>query len=154
MEKESKKELGIKTGIFVILVMVVLGVSYQISTYNDSQVYEKYKSMSAPEIDKLVVNWDYKDMQRNIDKYEGNLIKFNGIVCDKESAGGGKYYLEICGIEHYPRYRDGDGYNGRFYAIYDGPNLLQRDKLTMIGVVLDLATNDRPVVQLVKAYVW
>jgi len=101
------------------------------------------RSLSKEELNLLVVDWEYKDILRNVSEYKGELITFRGDITKVETISENHYVLVVSA--------DGDMF---FVEWKSKDRLLVGDDIRVYGEVEKiievgsmLAPNPYPVVQ-------
>ena len=87
------KKVGIGFGIVILsfFVLVAIGASMMPdSEYPDEIDYDK---MSNDQLSAMAVDWDYRDLLRNIDNYENHIIFVDGTVTKTQRDMGS---LTLC----------------------------------------------------------
>ena len=112
--------IGLGIGVVVGAMFLVVGVSYYLA---QSEV-SPYRSLSESELNALAVNWEYDDMLRNISKYQGKIIRFEGEVLSAEQAGTDHYGLAV-----------NVAFGDTIIVDYTGSRVLMGDKVRVYGEV-------------------
>jgi len=81
------KKVGIGIGVIVVIYIIVIGFGFCDSctgplSSNPSGIIsdELYDNMDDESLEMYSVDWNYRDMQRNIDNYKGKIIFVQGTV--------------------------------------------------------------------------
>jgi len=120
--------IGIGIGIVLTLSIVVFGGINLGTTLEDIPVlenkdnYAELLSLSEQELRAKAVSWDYKDILRNPQKYEGKIIHFTGEIWKVQQKFGDNYWLEVQ-MDCQPVSWD----CGNFVVDYTGNRLLKND---------------------------
>ena len=111
--------------VIIIAVIVVFGFLIFVGGLgylsNQDQISE-VRSLSDEELRAMSVDWDYKDILRNPEKYKGKIIHFTAKVFKVQEKIGGNYQLEVKTDCPYPDWRCGN-----FVVDYTGSRILQND---------------------------
>jgi len=122
------KKIGIGFGIFVasffILIVIVAVTNFE-QDKEEQELKSKLRSMSIEELEELSVHWEYDDILRNIERYEGKIIRFEGKIWRVESLGEDHYVLTV---------REGGGLD-IFFVDYTGSRVLDGDSIRVYGEV-------------------
>ncbi len=86
---------------------------------------QELRNMSNEELLKNAVSWEYDDILRNIEKYEGKIIGFEGEIFRAETISEGHYVLTV---------REGGGLD-IFVVDYTGSRVLSGDTIRVYAVV-------------------
>lgn len=92
------------------------------------QILSKLNSevvLSKTELQKISVDWNYKDILRNIEKYEGEIIHLTGFIWKVESDDGDHYVLTVWA----------DDNDDIFFVDYTGSRLLYGDIIDVYATV-------------------
>jgi len=122
------KKIGIGFGIFVasffILIVIVAVTNFE-QDKEEQELKSELRSMSIQELEELSVHWEYDDILRNIERYEGKIIYFEGKIWRVESLGGDHYVLTV---------REGGGLD-ILIVDYTGSRVLDGDNIGVYGEV-------------------
>jgi len=87
--KASK--IGFIIAVVVGVIIFLAGAAY----YLQQTDLAGLQSLSDEEIKSMTVSWDYKDILRNPQKYEGKIIHFTAEVWKVQQKFGDNYWLEV-----------------------------------------------------------
>ena len=93
------KNIGIGVGLgilgFFIFVFVAGTMMIEEEEMMIQEEERKLRILSFEELEELSVHWEYDDILRNIERYEGQIIKLEGEIWRAESLGGERYALTV-----------------------------------------------------------
>jgi len=93
------KNIGIGVGLgilgFFIFVFVAGTMMIEEEEMMIQEEERKLRILSFEELEELSVHWEYDDILRNIERYEGKIIKLEGEIWRAESLGGERYALTV-----------------------------------------------------------
>jgi len=112
----------------LIITVVVIFVFILITDVNSAFVTKsemsQYRSLSDAQLNALAVDWEYNDILRNISKYKGEIIRFQGNVLTVEQAGGDRYALSV-----------NVAFGDTIIVDYTGSRILSGDNVIVYGKV-------------------
>ncbi len=134
--------IGIAIGIALTLSFVVIGgknlgipILEDIPVLENKDNYAELSSLSEQELRAMEVSWDYKDILRNPQKYEGKIIHFTAEVWKVQQKFGDNYWLEVQTDETcQPVAWD----CGNFVVDYTGSRILKNDIVEVYAQVDDV----------------
>jgi len=106
----------------IVVVFSTVAILSFIPQYQTSSEISELRSLPLEDVQSLAVNWDYKDILRNPQKYEGKIIKFTAEVWKVQQRFGDSYWLEVLTDCPYPDWRCGN-----FVVDYTGSRILKND---------------------------
>jgi len=121
-------------------VIVVIGVIFLlggIGYYFSQSELADLQSLSDEEIKSMTVSWDYKDILRNPQKYEGKIIHFKAEVWKVQQKFGDNYGLEVQTDE---TCRPVAWDCGNFVVDYTGSRILKND-IVEVNAQVDYVDN-------------
>ena len=127
--------IGIGIGIVATLAVVFL-ISVNpvdVAQSVDQSEIDELRSLSDEEILAMEVSFDYKDILRNPEKYEGKLIHFTGEVLKVQQKFGDNYWLEVqmdCPQVAWDC--------GNFVVLHTGSRILKNDIVEVFAQVNDV----------------
>ena len=92
---------------------------------NEKEEKTDVSQLTVEELEELSISWDYKDILRNIEKYEGKIIHLTGFIWRVEAGGGDRYVLTV--------WAEPDDHI--FYVDYTGSKLLYADTIEVYVTV-------------------
>jgi len=92
---------------------------------NEKEEKTDVSQLTVEELEELSISWDYKDILRNIEKYEGKIIHLTGFIWRVEAGGGDRYVLTV--------WAEPD--DNIFYVDYTGSKLLYADTIEVYVTV-------------------
>ena len=113
----------IALGVGLAIVGIVIGIG-------ENQTPE---SVSDEELTSMSIPWDYEDILRNEEKYQGNMIHFSGkINTVHQKSDTDRYQLQV----ETDCKREFDTYNCDFFLVFHkGEIFLVGDKVQVFGIV-------------------
>ena len=149
------KKIGLGIGIAVIAFFIItLVITINYGSEEQTQM-AKLRSFSEAELQTMVVVWEYGDILRNIEYYEGKIIHIEGSIITTEYVSGDRYGL-LVGIDCKPR-PDNLDCNDMVIG-YNGKKLLKDDKIEawiIVDKIAEVKTDSgeyelMPVVEAIK----
>jgi len=123
------KNIGIGIGLgvlgFFLFVFVAGTMMIEEEEMMIQEEEQELRILSFEELEELSVSWEYDDVLRNIERYEGKIIKLEGKIWRVESLGGERYALTV---------RDARALE-LFFVDYTGSRVLDGDWIIVYGVV-------------------
>ncbi len=126
--------IGIGIGIGIVIGIALMFVAFAGMGQN-TPVLENIPALSIEELRAMEVSFDYKDILRNPQKYEGKIIHFTAKVFKVQQKFGDNYQLEVqtdC--------PDPDWRCGNFVVDYTGSRILHSD-IVVFYVQVDYVDN-------------
>jgi len=126
LDKGKKIGIGVGLGIlgFFIFVFVAGNMMIEEEEMMIQEEEQELRNKSIAELEKLAVSWEYKDILRNIEKYKGKIIRFDGEIFRSETVGEDHYLLTVWGNLELEE---------RFIVEYTGSRLLDGDTIRVYG---------------------
>ena len=149
------KKIGLGIGIAVIAFFIItLVITINYGSEEQTQM-AKLRSFSEAELRTMVVVWEYGDILRNIEYYEGKIIHIEGSIITTEYVSGDRYGL-LVGIDCKP-WPDNLDCNDMVIG-YNGKKLLKDDKIEawiIVDKIAEVKTDSgeyelMPVVEAIK----
>jgi len=127
--KGKKIGLGVGLGILGFFIFTLAGtmmIHEEEQELRNTAIEEEQelRYRSIQELDELSVSWEYKDVLRNIEKYKGKIIRFDGEIFRAETLGEDHYVLTVWGDLELEE---------RFIVEYTGSRLLDGDTIRVYG---------------------
>jgi len=108
-----------------ILFLIKEGILVIPLEQNEKEEKTDVSQLTVEELEELSISWEYKDILRNIEKYEGKIIHLTGFIWRVEADGGDRYVLTV--------WAEPD--DNIFYVDYTGSKLLYADTIEVYVTV-------------------
>jgi len=108
-----------------ILFLIKEGILVIPLEQNEKEEKTDVSQLTVEELEELSISWEYKDILRNIEKYEGKIIHLTGFIWRVEAGGGDRYVLTV--------WAEPD--DNIFYVDYTGSKLLYADTIEVYVTV-------------------
>jgi len=157
------KKIGIGVGLGILGFFIFALVAGTMMFHEEEQELrntaieeeQELRFRSIEELEKLSVSWEYDDILRNIEYYEGKIIHIEGSIITTEYVSGDRYAL-LVGIDCKPR-PDNLDCNDMVIG-YNGKKLLKDDKIEawiIVDKIAEVKTDSgeyelMPVVEAIK----
>lgn len=131
------KKIGIGFGIVtlgVFILIIVVGLTYT-PTEKIQEKNTDLTKLSTQELDEIRIGWKYDDIMRNTEKYEGEVILFDGEITsvNVHDSNKNRYSLQVkVQCDDWPDIYDCD----YIFVDYTGNRLLDGDIVEVYGQVL------------------
>ena len=129
---KNKKPIYKRVSLYVILAVILVLILIIAGSGNQYKLSDDASSMSASDYKAACSEVAYKDLAKNIDKYQGEKFKFTGqvqqVVLDSES-GESEYLVAVTKDEY-------DFYDDNIYLYYevgDSEKIIEEDIITIYG---------------------